>query len=52
MKRIKKPKTIDKNSLEMRNSTRHRIAPPTIFFKDKKHTTKKFACRKKLSDEN
>lgn len=45
MKRKKKP--LATNSLEMRNLVRHKIAPPTIFFKDKKLAENRKNCRKK-----
>jgi len=40
-------KRLAQNSLEMRNLVRHRVAPPTIAFKDRKKEMKRKACRKK-----
>ena len=40
-------KRLSKNSLVMRNLVRHRVAPPTFHFKDRKKEMKREACRKK-----
>lgn len=42
---MKKPK-LATNSLEMRNMVRHRMAPPTVYFKDRKKDQNRKACRK------
>jgi hypothetical protein len=46
MKKSKAQKTIDKNSLVMRNLVRHKMPPPTTFFVDKKKSKVKSQCRK------
>jgi hypothetical protein len=46
MKRSKAQKTLDKNSLVMRNLVRHKMPPPTTFFVDKKKKDAKAQCRK------
>lgn len=40
-------KRLAQNSLEMRNLVRHRMAPPTVYFKDRKKDSNRKACRKK-----
>ena len=46
MKKSKAQKTLDKNSLTMRNLVRHKTPPPTTFFLDKKKKASKSKCRK------
>jgi hypothetical protein len=43
-------KQLATNSLEMRNLVRHRMAPPTVYFKDRKKAKNKNACRAKISN--
>jgi hypothetical protein len=42
---MKKPKTLSKNSLDMRNLVRHTCPPPTFSFPSKKKQQNKKACR-------
>jgi hypothetical protein len=46
MKKSKAQKTLDKNSLVMRNLVRHKMPPPTNSFVDKKKSAAKSKCRK------
>jgi hypothetical protein len=44
MKKIKNV-SFDYSPLSLRRLTRHKIAPPTTFFVDRKKQSKKSACR-------
>jgi hypothetical protein len=44
MKKIKNM-TFDYSPIALRRLSRHKIAPPTIFYIDRKKQHKKYACR-------
>jgi len=46
MKRVKN-KTFDYSPVALRALVRHKMAPPTTFFKDRKKSQQKAMCRKK-----
>jgi len=47
MKKPRKVKRVERNTMEIRNLTRHTVTPPTFSFKDKKKAANKKACRKR-----
>jgi|APGre2960657373_1045057.scaffolds.fasta_scaffold05396_8 hypothetical protein len=46
MKKSKAQKTLDKNSLVMRNLVRHKLPPPCFAMKDRKRESDRKSCRK------
>lgn len=44
---MNKTKILDKSALTLRNLIRHKIAPPSVFFIDRKRKADKERCRRR-----